>query len=725
MARSDYTICARIKTKKDGTIFAKTAPTDRWVPDGKALFIRKGRLVFDIGWVGAVTSRRRVDDNRWHDVAMTYQSDGGTVRLFIDGKLEAEDRLEPRGMVQAHVVRLGYTAGNFPKPSPFEGRMSHVWFFQCALSGEEVASLSVDDVPTDDLAAAWQLHGAEGDLVRDATGREHEGQILRGRPTASPATALFGPLFAAVSQPIDGARWIDSGQGHLRLLIPAGQEPLKFTLSIAGIEDPNQAPELIEQLLADDSAIDLEPLTRGGPPRWAGTLATEGAVGSEDGPFAVDVLTHPATNPWFCRVRPTGFDFLPDGNRAAVCCWDGDVWLVSGIDRPEDGLTWQRIASGMFQPLGLKYIHDKVYVACRDQIAILHDFNGDGETDFYENFNNDHQVTEHFHEFAMGLQTDADGNFYYAKSARHAKPALVPHHGTLLKVSSDGSRTEILAKGFRAANGVCINPDGTFIVTDQEGHWCPKNRINWITPDPDRFYGNMYGYHDVTDPSDDLMEQPLCWITNSFDRSPAELFWVDSEKWGPLQGTLLNTSYGYGMIYVVPHERVDSVVQGGMCRLPIDAFPTGVMRGRFHPGNRQLYTCGMFAWAGSRTQPGGFYRLRYTGKPVHLPIGLNATRDGMRITFTDALDRKSAEAPTNYAVKIWGLKRAASYGSDHYNERSLEVTAANLSADNKTVFLRIPDIQPTWCMEIRYRLKSSDGKSVDSMIHNTIHRLSR
>ncbi len=119
-------------------------------------------------------------------------------------------------------------------------------------------------------------------------------------------------------------------------------------------------------------------------------------------------------------MRLTGFDFYADGRRAAVCTWDGDVWLVEGIDAPGKGLTWQRIASGLFQPLGLKIVKDKVYVSCRDQIVILHDLNGDGETDFYECFNNDHQVTEHFHEFAMGLQTDAEGNFYYAKAARHA-----------------------------------------------------------------------------------------------------------------------------------------------------------------------------------------------------------------------------------------------------------------------------------------------------------------
>jgi hypothetical protein len=36
------------------------------------------------------------------------------------------------------------------------------------------------------------------------------------------------------------------------------------------------------------------------------------------------------------------------------------------------------------------------------------------------------------------------------------------------------------------------------------------------------------------------MEPPLCWITNAFDRSPAELLWVESDRWGPLQGALLN-----------------------------------------------------------------------------------------------------------------------------------------------------------------------------------------
>lgn len=153
-------------------------------------------------------------------------------------------------------------------------------------------------------------------------------------------------------------------------------------------------------------------------------------------------------------MRLGGFDFFEGGNRAAVCTWMGDVWIVDGINSNPQEFTWTRIATGMFQPLGLKIVEGKIFVTCRDQITLLADTNDDGETDYYKAFNHDAQVTEHFHEFAMDLQTDAYGSFYYTKAARHAKTALVPQHGTLLRVSPDGKTTEIIASGFRAERRV-------------------------------------------------------------------------------------------------------------------------------------------------------------------------------------------------------------------------------------------------------------------------------
>jgi hypothetical protein len=354
-------------------------------------------------------------------------------------------------------------------------------------------------------------------------GKSSRDLLMRVTPEAIPV-ALVGT----------SAAQIIATNGFRLLRVPASATPLNVKLLIANPGPNVDAGTLFAFALVSSPAADLTAFTQGGPERWNPPLATRGKLGSEDGPFAVDELTPPpdAANPWHTWMRFGGFDFFKDGQRAAICTWNGDVWTVNGVDGDLAQLTWKRIASGLFQPLGVKIVDETIYVTCRDQIARLRDLNGDGEIDFIENFNNDHQVTEHFHEFAMGLQTDREGNFYYAKSARHALPAVVPHHGTLLKVSRDGAHTEIVANGFRAANGVCVNDDGTFFVTDQEGHWTPKNRIIWVHLGG--FYGIMFGYHDRISNAVSDMEQPLVWITNVMDRSPGELLWVTSTIWGPL-----------------------------------------------------------------------------------------------------------------------------------------------------------------------------------------------
>jgi hypothetical protein len=542
----------------------------------------------------------------------------------------------------------------------------------------------------------WKVEGGSNCFSRvlNVGPRQHE-LVLRAAPLGSKVTVLG-----------EEAK-LDRGDGSWLVRIPAGAAPARLRITVGGD--------------ASGPVPDLAALTRGGPAQWDFPMVSHSETGSDEGAFAVDTiaLPMPEQNPWQSWMRLGGFDFFEDGKRAAVCTWLGEVWLASGIE--SERVTWKRIAAGLFQPLGLKIVDGVIHVTCRDQIVRLHDLNGDEEIDYYENFNSDHQVTEHFHEFAMGLQTDQAGNFYYAKSARHALPALVPHHGTLLRVTKDGSRTEIVANGFRAANGVCVNDDGTFFVTDQEGHWTPKNRINLVKPGG--FYGNFMGYHDRTSSADSEMEQPLVWITNEMDRSPGEVVRVTSDRWGPLNGALLNLSYGTGKIYLVPHEQVGEQMQGGVVTLPIPDLPTGVMRGRFHPATGDLYACGLFAWAGNRTADGGFYRIRRTGRAMHLPMDVRARTGALELRFTDPLERASAERTENYALKIWGLKRTADYGSKHHNEMPLKIDNATLSDDGRTVRLAVPELRPTWCMETKYTLRGTKGEEVSQRLHHTIHKL--
>ena len=533
------------------------------------------------------------------------------------------------------------------------------------------------------------------------------------RLAAEPAAA------AVVGGAAAGGPQVVPRDGFIELVIPAGDGPLDVAVAVAAADVAALAAHAAT-LPAPGRVI----VGRPAPRLWATTLETRVAAGRDDGPFAVDVLAAPEANPWNAQVRFSGVDFLgPD--EAVICSWDGDVWLVRGITSPTGTLAWRRIASGLFQPLGVKVVGGVIHVGCRDRIVKLVDLDGDGMTDRYDTFNDDHQVTEHFHEFAMGLETDVDGNLYYAKSARHALPAVVPHHGTLLKVTPDGAATEIVATGFRAANGVCVEADGTFWVTDQEGHWNPKNRINQVRPGG--FYGNMFGYHDVTDDSDAAMRPPAFWITNAFDRSPAELLRVKSQTWSPLDGRLLELSYGEGRVHLVLTEPAAGeqgqagVVQGGMVALPIPDLPTGIMRGRFNPADEQLYAVGLYAWAGNRQHPGGFFRVRRTERPVTIPVSLHAELGQLELEFAEPLDVAAAGDLTHWKVRAWNLERTKNYGSKHLDERDLPVTAATLSSDGRRVSLSVPDFGPTWCYSLEWTVKTAAGVPVKGRLHGSMH----
>ncbi len=726
LTNKDFTIIATIRTTENGTIFSKSAPVGPWVRNGKTFFVRNGRLVYDIGWVGTIQSRKRVNDGKWHSVAATFQSTSGVLRLYVDGVIQGERPLRPKTSVDGQVIRIGYTASDFPTPrSAFIGDIRDVRLYQRRLTNDELrASGHVDEKQ---LRASWELGRAHGGEMPDASGRGHDAKLTRNNA----AGVSDGLAVACVG--VADPDWRIAPDGSLQLRIPSGTRPLRFKLLFAALDRDQDLAALATAVAQSPSPADLPELTRGGPPLWRDAKGSDlletktTPLGDQNGPFVVETLTIPQQNPWHSWMRLGGFDFFADGDRAALCSWQGDVWIVQGLASPSGTLRWQRIASGLFQPLGLKIVDEEIYVLGRDQITRLHDLNGDGEADFYENFNNDAQVTDHFHEFAMDLQTDQHGNFYYMKAARHALPAVVPQHGTLMQVSRDGRQATVLARGFRAPDGLLVNDDGTFLTIDQEGHWTPMNRVNWIKPG--RFYGNMMAANPANIGVDDT-DEPVCWIHRDTDRSPTSLVRVPRDRWGPLSGALLTLSYGTGKTFRLLHEQVGDRRQGGIVQLPIAEFPTGIQRGRFHPRDGKLYVCGLFGWSSDKTLAGGFYRIRYTGKPVAVPEGLSATVRGVLLRFPMPLDREAAATVSNFRVSRWNYRRTANYGSDDYRvsdgkpgRDQVAVSSVSISRDQRSLFLHIDDMTPCMQMRVRYHLRAADGAPIVSVISHTVHVL--
>ncbi len=487
--------------------------------------------------------------------------------------------------------------------------------------------------------------------------------------------------------------------------------------------------------------VELGKLTQGGPAQWKETVETKGTRSTAKGAYVIDTLTVPEKNPWNSWMRLVGFDFFKDGTRAAVSTWNGDVWIVSGIDDSLNKLTWKRFATGLYEPLGLVIKDDQIYALGYDRITRLVDLNDDGEADFYENFHGD-WIT-HPRAYTLCLSTDSKGNFYTIANGNRAHG--VPEHGAIHRVSADGSRFDRFASGMRSANGLGVGPGDVLAVADQEGNWTPASRIDIVRE------GDYIGYQPHAPAGIDKMQykRPLCWLPKDVDKSAGDLLWVPDDpqsRWGPLKGQLLGMSYGLCKLYLVPYETVaikplatdakstdgetKMIEQGGVVAFPLN-FASGIMRARFNPRDGQLYLAGLKGWQTRAALDAGLFRVRYTGGKPHMPIAIHPIKAGVKLTFTDPLDREIATDVSSYQVQRWNYVYSDKYGSPEFSvadpakqgRDTMRVTGASLSEDGRTVMLEIADMKPVMQMMIKMNLESEEGDAVRHEAYHTVHVL--
>jgi hypothetical protein len=524
-------------------------------------------------------------------------------------------------------------------------------------------------------------------------------------------------IFAMCSAAPVGARLVLSN-GQISLRLPPIKQPVAFTISTWSAPG-HSSFDIRHSSLARPSS-----LCQGGPALWPDPIITKGRLGFGRGAYLVDTITIPEQNPWRSWMRLVAFDFFSDG-RAAVSTWNGDVWLVSGIDETLQKIAWKRFAAGVHEPLGLKIVDDVVHVLGRDGITRLRDLNADGEADYYENLNNDVPISPSYHAFAMDLDTDRAGNFYHARCGQRIDPALALNGG-MVRTSKDGSTSELIATGLRAANGLSVGPNDELVSSDNQGNWVPASRINLIKPG--KFYGYVPHARLSAVPTD--FEKPICWIPASIDNSGGGQAWITGERWGPLTGNLLHTSYGKSALFLLMTEQTNGQWQGGVFQFPL-RFESGIMRARFNPRDGQFYVCGLKGWQTTGARDGAFHRVRYTGAPVRMPRELRVRPEGIEIGFTAPLERSSAEDTENWAVQQWNYRWTQAYGSDDYSVEdpqkkgrdSVEISGVELSSDARKAFLKISKLQPVMQMRIQFRLKAQDGEAMAGEIYNTINRI--
>ena len=598
------------------------------------------------------------------------------------------------------------------------------------------------------VVVRWEVAGVSVDETASVGVGESPCVIrtLEVAPSSKGLTVMLGKASDASRIVAFGATKVEILDGHVVARVAGTKEPVVVRVAY-----------LAAGLLPPKSVESVEPsrLLKAAKSLWPETVETAGKLSDKAGEaYVVDDVKLPVTNPWKAQMFTSGFDFLPDG-RAVLCTFHGDVFIASGIDDKLAKVTWRRFAAGLYHPLGLKVVNGEIYVTCRDGIWKLRDTDGDGECDTYEAFNFDVMVTKNFHEFVFDLQTDLAGNFYFIKAGPVRKGGrgfdeICDHHGSLFKVSPDGKKFEVVATGFRAPNGIAISPTGQITTGDNEGTWTPMCRLNWVKQGG--FYGVPPLAHRATEPTD--YDRPLCWFPKEVDNSSGGQVWVTSDKFGPWKDRLLHLSYGTCSLFgVLPQEvvfRGQPQMQGGVARFNVD-FASGAMRARFNLKDGQLYVTGLRGWQTTATQNGCFQRVRYTGAATRMPIGLAASKKGIKIDFTCELEAKAAADAGNWNLELWNYVWSSAYGSPdvstldakvaatelgndgklqfskaQMSERKhdpLVVKSATLSADRRSVFLEIPDLRPAMQMQLKYEVKSADGAELRGQVTNTIHAL--
>jgi mono/diheme cytochrome c family protein len=560
--------------------------------------------------------------------------------------------------------------------------------------------------------------------VPSASGAEVRGDTAVVWQGASRDTATV----VAVTGVPNGARLqVDSGR-YVTLRLPAGAPASTFRVVAWRGRAADRG--VVAELLA--APVRMAAFEAGGPPHWPAAETTRGAPSPDTADYVVDRLTLPLPNAWRRNVRVADVDFFRDG-RAAVVTFEGDVWIVSGIDRALGRLEWRRFASGLYEPLNVSVVRDTVYVHDRQGAVRLLDLNGDGEADLYQNFSNLTAQSGESREFPLGMGARPGGGFYLAIGGAldlgpKTSPAIMPgfragssQSGTVQELSADGRSIRTYASGLREPI-IGVDPrTGTIAASDQQGNFVPATPIFLLRDGG--YYGVPATAHREPAPAPEL---PLLWIPHEVDQSGAGEVFVpnDGDRMGFGGPALVHLSYGRPGPFRVYVDSAKRAVQGALVALPGD-YRAPTLKGRVGPNDGQLYLAGFSIWGSKAKDVTSLVRLRYTGKPSRLPVAVHAGQQGILVQFATPLDASAADA-ARYRLERWNYVRSSEYGSGHYKldgtpgQETLPL-AAHLSADGRTALLVVPDMKPAMQYQLAYDLRGRDGAARRDTLWLTVH----
>jgi glucose/arabinose dehydrogenase len=406
-------------------------------------------------------------------------------------------------------------------------------------------------------------------------------------------------------------------------------------------------------------------------------------------------------------------EFLPNG-KLAVATRRGEIYFVDQplTEQPETAV-FTLFASGLHEPLGLAWRDGWLYCVQRGEVTRLKDENGDGRADLFQTVSDAWELSGDYHEYAFGSKFDREGNLWVVLCLTGSFSSEVKYRGWCLRITPDGKAIPTCS-GLRSPGGVGANSLGDMFYTENQGPWNGACSLKWLRPGA--FLGHPIGnkWYDIAgeamgprpmEPQSGSrvmteakripqLEPPAVYFPYGKMGQSAAGIACDRSRgmFGPFANQLFVADQTHSTVMRVYLEVVNGHYQGA-CFPFRQGFGSGSLSLDFAPDGSLFVGGTSRGWGSRGTQPYSLDRLVWTGKMPFEVKEMRAKRDGFELVFTEAVDRGTAEDPASYRMSTFTYIYQAQYGSPEVDATAPNITKLDVSADGKSVRLRIDKLQ--------------------------------
>jgi mono/diheme cytochrome c family protein len=435
--------------------------------------------------------------------------------------------------------------------------------------------------------------------------------------------------------------------------------------------------------------------------------------------------------PLAVNVMPTAMSWTSDG-RLFFTSLKGRVW--QGVDTTGDGLEDQvrPFSDELAAPFGI-VAYDK-YVDVINKYALLRMFDEDrdGRVERVVRLASGWGHTTDYHDWAIGLPRDKQGNYYVATACQQDDRSEVAAHlrGKVLKlipreptIQDPGHyRVETLTGGHRFPTGIARNRRGQLFVTDNQGNYNPFNELNHVVPGVRFGFINKVERRDgfappLTPPAIDI---PHPWTRSvngiCFLETPARLLKQDGKGvFGPFEGHLVGCEYDTRRLVRMSLQQVGKTIQGAIYPFSFDVPKQeetflGPLSCAVSPRG-ELYVGSIrdSGWGGGNNI-GSLVQMRFNSKQLVAGIAeVRAQPGGFKIVFTRPVDRQRAASLENYSLISYTRVSTPAYGGSDKDRRIEKISRVVVAADGMNVELQLNDLRQGFVYE--FRLKDLVGSA--------------